>query len=94
MTQRIRATIHGAVQGVFFRSSCQNEAKKRDLTGFVHNRPDGTVELEAQGELEDVDALVAWCRQGPPDAEVSRVTSEVISRVPNEGPFEIRRSPQ
>ena len=91
MTQRIRARVTGTVQGVFYRASCQNEAKKRDLTGFVRNRSDGSVELEAQGELSDVDALLEWCRRGPPDAEVSRVESEVIARVPGEGPFEIRR---
>ena len=91
MTQRIRATVSGTVQGVFYRASCQREAQKLDLTGWVRNLPDGDVELEAQGELADVDRLVAWCRQGPPDAEVARVASEVIARVPGEGVFEIRR---
>lgn len=91
MTQRIRATVSGAVQGVFFRASCQREAQKLDLTGWVRNRPGGDVELEAQGELADVDRLIEWCRRGPPDAEVARVASEVIARVPGEGVFEIRR---
>ena len=91
MTQRIRARISGQVQGVFFRAGCQREAQKLDLTGYVRNLDGGDVELEAQGELEDVDRLVEWCRTGPPDAEVARVTSEVIARVPGEGVFEIRR---
>ena len=91
MRTRIRAIVHGTVQGVFFRASTQTEAKKLDLTGYVRNRADGTVELEAQGESEDVDRLLAWCQHGPPSAEVARVSSEVQSVVPGEATFEIRR---
>lgn len=91
MQTRIRAIISGTVQGVFYRASAQNEAKKLGLTGYVRNLPDGTVELEAQGESNDVDLLLEWCRQGPPDSEVTRITSEVIARVPGDGVFEIRR---
>ena len=91
MQTRIRATILGTVQGVFYRASTQNEAKKLDLTGFVKNLPDGSVELEAQGDAEAVDQLLEWCRQGPPDSNVTRISSEVIARVPGEGVFEIRR---
>jgi len=91
MVSRIHAIISGTVQGVFYRASTQNEAKKLDLTGFVRNLPDGTVELEVQGESGAIDKLLEWCRQGPPDSEVTRISSEVISRVPGEGVFEIRR---
>ncbi len=91
MNTRIHAIVSGTVQGVFYRASTQNEAKKLNLTGFVRNLPDGTVELEAQGDSEVLDRLLEWCRQGPPDSEVTRITSEVIARVPGEGVFEIRR---
>jgi acylphosphatase len=91
MQSRIHAIISGTVQGVFYRASTQNEAKKLDLTGFVRNLPDGSVELEAQGETDEIDRLLEWCRQGPPDSHVTRITSEVIARVPGEGVFEIRR---
>ncbi|MFK8057628.1 MAG: acylphosphatase [Saprospiraceae bacterium] len=91
MQTRIHAIISGTVQGVFYRASTQNEAKKLDLKGFVRNLPDGTVELEAQGESTDIDTLLDWCWQGPPDCKVTRVTSEVIARVPGGGVFEIRR---
>lgn len=91
MQTRIHAIISGTVQGVFYRTSTQNEAKKIGLTGFVRNLPDGTVELEAQGESDELDQLLEWCRQGPPDSNVTRITSEVIARVPGEGVFEIRR---
>lgn len=91
MTTRIRAIISGTVQGVFYRASAQNEAKKLGLTGFVRNLPDGSVELEVQGDATDVDTLLDWCRQGPPGAEVKRVSSEVIAEIRGEGVFEIRR---
>jgi len=91
MQTRVHALISGTVQGVFYRASTQNEAKKLGLTGYVRNLPSGDVELEAQGDSTDVDTLLEWCRQGPPDAEVARISSEVISLVPGEGVFEIRR---
>ena len=91
MQTRVHALITGTVQGVFYRASTQNEAKKLDLTGYVRNLPDGSVELEAQGDSQSVDALLEWCRTGPPDAAVGRITSEVVSLVPGEGVFEIRR---
>ncbi len=91
MQTRVHAVITGTVQGVFFRASAQQEARKLDLTGFVRNLPDGTVELEAQGEADAVDRLLDWCWTGPPDAEVARVTSELVAAVEGDGVFEVRR---
>ena len=91
MITRTHAIISGTVQGVFFRASAQQEARKRDLTGWVKNLPDGTVELEAQGDASDVDSLLDWCWQGPVEAEVARVTSELRPAVEGEGTFEVRR---
>ncbi len=61
------------MQGVFFRASCQQEAAGHGVAGWVSNRPDGSVEAVFEGADEDVEALVAWCRQGPARAEVSAV---------------------
>lgn len=91
MQTRVHAVIHGTVQGVFFRASAQNEARKLDLIGYVRNLPDGTVELEAQGDAAAVDRLIDWCWQGPPDADVTRVTSDLVAAVEGEGVFEVRR---
>ena len=91
MTTRTHAIVSGTVQGVFYRASCQNEARKLDLTGYVRNLPDGTVELEAQGDAADVDRLLEWCWQGPPESDVKRVTSEIMAAVEGEGVFEVRR---
>ena len=71
--KRVRATIAGRVQGVFFRASCAEIARRRDLSGSVRNLADGRVEAVFQGSDADVDALLAWCRVGPPRATVETV---------------------
>lgn len=70
---RRRVVVRGAVQGVFFRASCQREAAVRGVAGWVSNRPDGAVEAVFEGADAAVEALVEWCRQGPPHAAVSGV---------------------
>jgi acylphosphatase len=65
--------VRGTVQGVFFRASCQREAAARGVTGWVSNRSDGAVEAVFEGEDSAVQALIEWCRQGPPRANVSGV---------------------
>jgi len=76
--RRIAATVRGLVQGVSFRAAARAEARRLGLTGWVRNQADGSVTLEAQGPAARVDELVAWCRQGPPMADVSGV--EVADR--------------
>ncbi|VXC14138.1 acylphosphatase [Aeromicrobium sp. 9AM] len=70
---RRRVVVSGNVQGVFFRASCQQEASRHGIAGWVSNRPDGAVEAAFEGDDSAVEALVAWCRQGPARAEVSDV---------------------
>lgn len=71
--KRVQVMIHGRVQGVAFRAACQREASARGLTGWVRNRGDGSVEALFEGAVGAVDAMVAWCRHGPPAAEVTEV---------------------
>ena len=70
---RRHVVVHGRVQGVFFRASCEQEAGRLGLAGWVTNRPDGTVEAVFEGEPAAVDQMVAWCRGGPPRASVTEV---------------------
>ena len=65
--------IAGRVQGVWFRGSTQSFARSKEVRGWVRNRLDGTVEALFEGIEEDVRAVVAWCRDGPPGARVDRV---------------------
>ncbi len=84
-----RVRVHGHVQGVFFRASCQDEAQRREVTGWVGNEPDGTVEAFFEGSREGVEAMVAWCRTGPDRARVSGV--EATQAEPEGfGSFEVR----
>jgi len=59
------AIISGRVQGVFFRVETQLAAERCGVLGWVRNRPDGTVEAVFEGEQQAVDAILAWCKEGP-----------------------------
>jgi acylphosphatase len=71
---RRHVVVHGRVQGVSFRDSCLQEARRAHVSGWVANRDDGTVEAVFEGGDREVDGLVAWCRQGPAGADVTEVT--------------------
>ena len=73
MKARAHVYVSGRVQGVFFRSETQDEALRHGLTGWVQNLPDGRVEAVFEGEKENVERLVEFCRRGPPGARVTKV---------------------
>ncbi|MGK7396194.1 MAG: acylphosphatase [Candidatus Cyclobacteriaceae bacterium M3_2C_046] len=73
--------ISGKVQGVGFRYSTINKARELNLTGWVKNQPDGSVEIRAEGQQKDLDLLVEWCYHGPGSARVERVK---VNQVPAE----------
>jgi acylphosphatase len=75
--------IHGRVQGVGYRESLRWEAERLGVTGWVRNRRDGTVEAAIDGAPETIEALVGWCRMGPPAALVT-----VVEVADIDGPFE------
>jgi len=76
--------IHGRVQGVWYRESMRIEANRLNVAGWVRNAPDGSVEAMIQGPAEDVDALIEWARNGPPQARVDRIEIELGD---THGPF-------
>ena len=77
--------VSGRVQGVWFRDSCQREARRLGVAGWVRNCADGTVEAVMAGDARALDALRQWARRGPPGSRVDRVEE---SDAPGEGPFE------
>lgn len=70
---RRRLVVAGRVQGVFYRDSCRGRAEALGVRGWVANRPDGRVEVVAEGPPDAVAELAAWCRTGPPRARVDDV---------------------
>ena len=66
-------SIHGRVQGVFFRDTLRRRAESRGVAGWVTNRGDGTVEAVLEGRRGRIEALLGFCRQGPRGREVERV---------------------
>jgi acylphosphatase len=86
---RRRVVVRGRVQGVFFRDSCQREAQRLGVRGWVLNRDDGHVEAVLEGEPEAVEAMIQWARVGPLHAYVTGV--DVVDEQPESlAGFEVR----
>ena len=71
-TVRRRVTVHGDVQGVFFRDTARRKATDAGVSGWIANRSDGTVEAVFEGPPEAVEQVVDFCREGPSAATVER----------------------
>ncbi|MCF8110648.1 MAG: acylphosphatase [Desulfobacteraceae bacterium] len=69
----VRAIINGRVQGVNYRMATSMAADRYGVGGWVRNVPDGTVEAYIEGDAQNVDAMLDWCRKGPPAASVTDV---------------------
>lgn len=89
-TKRVRLTIRGHVQGVWFRASTRERALELGLTGWVRNVHDGTVQAEVQGHPEAIDTLVEFVHQGPPRADVRDVDATEVDPVAGEDSFTVR----
>jgi acylphosphatase len=86
---RRRVIADGRVQGVWFRESCRKEAVARSVAGWVRNCDDGTVEAVFEGSPAAVEAMIAWCRLGPPHASVTSVVSTDEAAI-GESAFRVR----
>jgi acylphosphatase len=76
MNRRVRVTVTGIVQGVNFRRYTQMTASGLKVKGWVRNLPTGEVEGCFEGESGAVDALLEWCRTGPPAGRVDNLEVE------------------
>lgn len=59
LNEEMHAVVHGSVHGVGFRATAKQYADRMQLTGYVRNLPDGTVEICAQGEKKRLEELLA-----------------------------------
>jgi len=70
----LSATVYGRVQGVYFRYFVQNIAGRLGLKGYVRNLASGdVVEVQAEGEKQQLDKLLEQLKVGPPRARIERV---------------------
>jgi acylphosphatase len=65
--------IVGVVQGVGYRWSMVQEARRLGVRGGVRNRRDGSVEAIVTGPTQALEQIIAWAREGPPSAKVTTV---------------------
>ena len=70
---RRRVTVHGRVQGVFFRDSLRRRADSHHVAGWARNRSDGAVEAVFEGRPADVERMIEFAKTGPRQAEVERI---------------------
>ena len=88
--KRANITIHGLVQGVFFRANTVKAAMALGLRGYAKNMPDGTVEVIAEGPEEKINELIEFCKKGPEAAKVSKVNVKFGKARNDFGGFELR----
>jgi acylphosphatase len=78
------------VQGVSYRWHTVEQAERLGLSGWVRNLADGSVELEAEGPEGQLEALLTWCRKGPPAARVTDLQVDWIPAVGDGAGFRVR----
>jgi len=92
MKVRAHIFVSGRVQGVFFRMETRDEATKRNVTGWVRNTSDGRVEAIFEGEREDVEKMIEFCKSGPLGAHVTKIDVQWKEYTGEFKSFKIRRT--
>ena len=88
--RRLKAEIFGQVQGVGFRLFAESQARRLGVHGFVRNRYDGSVEVEAEGEADALERFLTALRQGPHAARISDVRATWSAYSGELGPLGVR----
>lgn len=73
MKARAAVNFKGKVQGVFFRANTRDAAERFSVKGWVKNMWDGSVEAVFEGEKEDVEKVISWCKSEQPYAQVNKI---------------------
>jgi acylphosphatase len=92
LERRLHAVVRGRVQGVGYRATTLDEARRLGLAGWVRNRVDGGVETLAEGDEAKLNLFLAYLNRGPWGA---RVTSVVVDWTEAQGapmPFQVKRT--
>ncbi len=89
MTPIVHLIVRGRVQGVGFRYFVLRRADSMGIAGWVRNRVDGSVEVEAEGPRPKLERLVAAVLRGPAGAYVTAVEQEWSERMPGHRGFRV-----
>lgn len=90
--RRLHAVVRGLVQGVGFRATTFDEARRLGLAGWVRNRVDGTVEALAEGPEPKLNLFLAYLRRGPLGARVTGVIEDWSEAQGAPIPFQVKRT--
>jgi acylphosphatase len=82
---RVGCTVTGTVQGVGFRWAARAQAERLGVSGFARNMPNGSVELEIEGDSAAVTQMREWLAHGPPGARVGAVETRDLEPVGSTG---------
>ncbi|WP_054950625.1 acylphosphatase [Numidum massiliense] len=87
---RSHLLVHGHVQGVGFRYFTLQQAQSLEITGWVKNNVDGTVEIEAQGESEQLKRFIERVKKGSPFSKVQHVQVRTTDQLKNYRSFRLK----
>jgi len=82
--------IGGRVQGVGFRYFVQHKASELNICGWGRNTPDGKVEIEAEGEPNNLATFIEWLKIGPARAVIRTFSVSDITPLRQFKSFTIR----
>jgi acylphosphatase len=88
--RRLHAVVHGRVQGVGYRATTMDEARRLGLAGWVRNRRDGTVETLAEGSEAKLRLFLAYLNRGPWGAAVTSVAEDWAAAQGAPMPFQLK----
>ncbi len=89
MKKLIKLVIRGKVHGVGFRFSCMEAAYRFGVKGFVRNKSDGSVYIEAEGKEDNLDLFKQWCQKGPLWANVNEIEEDISNGIKDYKSFDI-----
>lgn len=89
-TKTIYLIIGGRVQGVGFRYFTQHKARELNISGWVRNTPDGKVEIEAEGDDQNMETFIDWMKIGPARAVIKLFSVSEITPLRNFTNFSVR----
>jgi acylphosphatase len=92
LERRLHAVVQGRVQGVGYRATTIDEARRLGLAGWVRNRVDGSVEVLAEGAEAKLNLFLAYLHRGPWGAHVRSVAVDWADAQGAPMPFQVKHT--